>query len=286
MDEPIKIPLDQFQEWMQQLLLDPFQQTDVSPLSMLPDAVQQNASDTTGISAVIENTSKLNAQRHLGIYQRGYIARLRNCMSQQFSALEYALGEDIFIAFADGYLASQPSSHYNLGELGKAFPNYMQINRPDADAEVKEDWIDFMIELALFEFDFGVLYEAKGDENYIPAELSDSEDAITLRDVADIYTFQFPIRWYYSEFKNDKKPSLPGLYRSHMLVIRHDFQMAIYDLFPDQYAFLSLVKSGLTIPEAKLKFKEDYPKIADQFDEVWPEWKRHWTDVKLFGKRE
>lgn len=153
MDEPIKIPLNQFQQWMQQLLLDPFQHTDVAPVQFLPEHLQQQASDATGIETLIEDTKNLNARRHLGIYQQGYIARLRNCMSQQFSALEYALGEDIFVAFADGYLASHPSTHYNLGSLGKEFPNYMRVNRPDADTEVNEDWIDFMIELAQFEFD-------------------------------------------------------------------------------------------------------------------------------------
>ncbi len=284
MDESPKIPLHQFQQWMQQMLLDPFQQTAVAPVQFLPEHLQQQAEDSTGIETLIEDTEKLNARRHLGIYQRGYIARLRNCMSQQFSALEYALGEDIFIAFADGYLASRPSTHYNLNWLGKDFANYMQINRPDADAEVKEDWIDFMIELAQFEFDFGLLYDQKGDEHFIGAQFEDSDDSIVLRDVCGIFEFQFPIRWFYTEFKQDKKPSLPQTYPSFCLVVRHNFQMSIYDLHPEQYAFLSLVKGGLSIPDAKEKFKELRPEVADQFETVWPEWKRRWVEINLFGR--
>lgn len=285
MDEPIKIPLPQFQEWMQQLLLDPFQQTDIVPVELLPESLQQDASDSTGIESVIEGTSKLNAKRHLGIYQRGYIARLRNCMSQQFSALEYALGEDIFIAFADGYLASQPSTHYNLGQLGKDFPNYMRINRPDADAEIKEDWIDFMIELAQFEFDFGVLYDQKGDNDFVAAQPDELDENLVIRDVCAVFDFQFPIRWFYSEFKSEKKPGLPHAYQSHGLVVRHNFQMAIYDIFPEQFAFLSLIKGGVNIKEAVAKFKADNPETANQFDLVWPEWKRRWIEVKVLGRR-
>ncbi|GAB5416807.1 MAG: hypothetical protein Crog4KO_22960 [Crocinitomicaceae bacterium] len=44
-----------------------------------------------------------------------------------------------------------------------------------------------------------------------------------------------------------------------------------------------LIKSGLSIPEAKEKFKELRPEVADQFETVWPEWKRRWMEIDLFG---
>lgn len=285
MKDPIQIPLHQFQQWMLQLLLDPFQQTDVQPRNLLPEELAFDSDDATGIDQVIEHTQKLNARRHLGIYQRGYIARLRNCMSQQFSALEYALGEDIFIAFADGYLASKPSAHYNLAELGREFPAYMQATRPDADADKKEDWIDFMIELAQFEFDFGVLYEQKGDEDFRAATKETSEDQMVLRDVCGIFEFQFPIRWYYSEFKNGGAPSLPHPHYSFYLVIRHEFQLAIYDLHPEQFAFLSLMKKGINASEAKEQFKALRTDQAQEFERVWPEWKQRWLKIRLFGEK-
>ena len=285
MDKPLNIPLRQFQQWMQQLLLDPFQQTEVPPVSYLPDSIQEQSQDTTGIQNIIEATSKLDARRHLGIYQRGYIARLRNCMSQQFSALEYALGEDIFIAFADGYLASQPSTHYNLAELGRAFPSYMQATRPDATSEVKEDWIDFMIELAKFEFDFGVLYDQKGDEDFVPVSSEDTDADIVLRDVCGIFEYQIPIRWYYTEFKQDKNPALPHPFHSFCLVVRHNYQLYLYDLHLEQYAFLRLMKEGMNAAEAGEKFKRLRPGFADTFVAVWPEWRRRWMDVKLLRKK-
>lgn len=60
--------------------------------------------------------------------------------------------------------------------------------------------------------------------------------------------------------------------------------MAIYDLYPEQFTFLSLVRNGLSIPEAKEKFKAMNPELADQFETVWPEWKRRWIELNLFGK--
>jgi len=96
-------------------------------------------------------------------------------MAQQFSALEYALGEDLFRAFADDYLAACPSRHYNLAELGRLFPAYLQANRPGALSEEKEDWIDFVIELARFEYDLSVLFDQPAEEGYRLAGPSDDE---------------------------------------------------------------------------------------------------------------
>jgi len=58
--------LDQLQSWMQQQLLFP--------------------KDDGKIEEVVHSTSKLSAQRHLEIYQRSYIPRLRDCMARQFPA--------------------------------------------------------------------------------------------------------------------------------------------------------------------------------------------------------
>ena len=284
MDGPKEIPLHQFQQWMQQMLLDPFQQTEVDPVELLPNGVQSAASCSTGIDQIIEDTGKLDAARHLGIYQRSYIARLRNCMSQQFSALEFALGENIFIAFADEYLASRPSTHYNLGELGRDFANYIQGNRPDSDEKVKEDWIDFMIELAEFEYEFSLLYDRKGDLTFEAPQPEESESIIQLRDVCDVFEFQFPIRWFYTEFKNDRNPSLPHPHQTFCLIVRHNFQLSLFDLNAKQFEFLSLMKQGLNLKEASDQFKKMNPDSLAEFEAIFPKWKKQWLAVNLLKR--
>jgi hypothetical protein len=272
-----KIPLKDFQQWMQQLLLDPYQQTVVNPNNLL-----SNTSNTASIEDVICHSEKLTAQEHLGIYQRSYIARLRNCMSQQFSALEYALGEAIFCAFADDYLASKPSHHYNLSFLGAHFSDYLQSNRPDAGEVVKEDWIDFMIELAQFEYAIGVLFEIKAEEEYQLATLDTSEDELKLVPICALFKFQFPVRKYYSEFKNEKQPNLPLLNESYCVVLRHKFKLAVYDLHKEQYDFLSFLKEQKDIAMAKELFKTHYKENETSFEQVWSNWKERWIDANFF----
>ena len=276
-EKEVNIPLTNFQQWMQQMLLDPYQQTGVDPRSLLPSSL-----NTSTLEDVVHHSGKLTAREHMGIYQRSYIARLRNCMSQQFSALEYALGEDIFCAFADDYLASRPSYNYNLALLGKHFPEYLEINRPDAAEEKKEDWIDFIIELATFEYDIGVIFEQKAEEDYQLAEVNSPEEKLQLVPICELFKFQFPVRKYYSEFKNEKKPNVPFESESYCVVIRHNFKLAVYDLHKEHYEFLSYLKKGMGIPMAKLKFKEEHTQNTVEFDHVWNSWKTRWIEAKIF----
>ncbi|WP_198520191.1 DNA-binding domain-containing protein [Flavobacterium sp. 5] len=277
MDKTDKIPLKDFQQWMQQLLLDPYQQTGVDPSDLL-----SKTSNATSIEDVISHSEKLTAQEHLGIYQRSYIARLRNCMSQQFSALEYALGEAIFCAFADDYLASKPSHNYNLSFLGTHFSDYLQNNRPDAEEDIKEDWIDFMIELAQFEYAIGVLFEEKAEEDYQLATIDTPEDELKLVPICSLFKFRFPVRKYYSEFKNEKHPSLPFESESYCVVLRHKFKLAVYDLHKEQYDFLSLLKEQKNIFIAKTMFKTHYKENDISFEQVWNSWKKRWIVANFF----
>lgn len=277
MQQTVKIPLKNFQHWMQQLLLDPYQQTSINPSDLLSD--QLNA---VSIEDVICHSEKLTAQEHLGIYQRSYIARLRNCMSQQFSALEYALGEALFCAFADDYLASKPSKNYNLAYLGAYFADYLEINRPDAQENIKEDWIDFMIELAQFEYAIGVIFEMKAEEDYPLATIDTDEKKLQLVPICELFKFKFPVRKYYSDFKNEKQPNLPSENESYCVVLRHKFKLAIYDLHKEQFEFLTYLKQQTNIAEAKELFKTQYKENAASFDEVWNSWKESWITANFF----
>ncbi|MCC9065321.1 DNA-binding domain-containing protein [Flavobacterium piscisymbiosum] len=277
MQKTVKIPLKNFQQWMQQLLLDPYQQTGVNPAHLLSDQL-----NTASIEDLICHSEKLTAHEHLGIYQRSYIARLRNCMSQQFSALEYALGEAIFCAFADDYLASKPSHNYNLAYLGAHFADYLENNRPDAHENIKEDWIDFMIELARFEYAIGVIFEMKAEEDYPLATIDTDENKLKLVPICVLFKFKFPVRKYYSEFKNDKQPSLPSESESYCVVLRHKFKLAIYDLHKEQFEFLSFLKEQTDITEAKELIQAQYEENAPSFDEVWNSWKESWIAAHFF----
>lgn len=235
----------------------------------------------TAAEAVLNHSSRLTAQEHLLIYQRSYVARLRGCMAQQFGALEYALGKDLFQAFADDYLAATPSTHYNLAELGRLFPAHLQANRPDALDAQKEDWIDFIIELAAFEYAISELFDRQVDEAYRLAEAGDADDHIGLVPACVPFQFQFPINTFYTQFKKGENPDLPFALPSHCVVVRDNYKLALYDVQPEHYAFLQLLAQGMTAATAKDLFIRCNKLDASIFARLWPIWKQNWVAHNL-----
>ncbi|MDQ2772814.1 MAG: DNA-binding domain-containing protein, partial [Bacteroidota bacterium] len=205
--------------------------------------------------------------------------------AQQFSALEYALGEDLFRAFADDYLASHPSTHYNLAELGRRFPAYLQANRPDAQQAEKEDWIDFVIELATFEYDLSELFDRPAEEGYRLAAMSDADDEIELVPTGTLFRFQFPVNTFYTQFKKGEGPELPFAAPSYCVVLRHDYRLAVYELQPDHYEFLGLLAQGMTVAVARAAFTQRHNIAADAFAQMWPVWKQNWVRANLLRVR-
>lgn len=258
---------------MQGALLNPYDVGQASPPGL--------AGGVTAVEAVLHHSSRLTAQEHLLLYQRSYVARLRGCMAQQFSALEYALGADLFRAFADDYLAATPSTHYNLAELGRLFPAYLQANRPDALHTQKEDWIDFIIELAAFEYAISELFDRHVAEDYRLAEAGDADDQIGLVPACAPFQFQFPINTFYTQFKKGENPDLPFTVPSHCIVVRTNYKLALYDAQPEHYAFLKLLAQGMTAAAAKNLFIQRNKLDANAFARLWPVWKQNWVAHSL-----
>lgn len=261
---------------MQQALLDPYNSAEGNPLGLLAPA-----HSGTSVDSVINHSARLTAQEHLAIYQRSYIARLRSCMVQQFSALEYALGSDLFQAFADDYLTAFPSTHYNLSELGRLFPAYLQANRPDALSAQKEDWIEFVIELATFEYAISELFDRQADEDYRVADMQDADDQIGLVPTCALFKLQFPSNTFYTRFKKGESPDPPFMAASYCVVVRHQYRLAVYDVQPDHYAFLGLLAQGLTVSAAKTTFIQHNNADSEGFARMWPVWKQNWIASNL-----
>ncbi|MFT6333479.1 MAG: hypothetical protein ACI86M_000623 [Saprospiraceae bacterium] len=134
MAEKRNIPLVNVQKWMQQMLLDPYAKSHQLPMQPLP-----SESEEPYLETVIKSSKRLSAKQHLAIYQMSYVARLRNCLAKQFSALEYALGENLFRGFADEYLQQYPSTSYNLIYLGENFATFLEVTRSGKNEAIKED---------------------------------------------------------------------------------------------------------------------------------------------------
>lgn len=229
----------------------------------------------------VNASSRLTAEQHLGIYRRGYIARLRECMKNQFSALAFALGDDLFRMFADEYLGAFPSTSYTLGELGRKFPGFLESTRP---RDTGETWPDFMIELARFEFDLSVIYDQHTEEATVLVDENASDDELKLVPIFRLYRHRFPVARYYLDSTRKKRPELPFEQDSFCAVTRNDYKLGITDLKPGQYQLLKLMAEGASVAEAKARLVSDYKFDPAKLEEFWPGWKRSFIRSGFFAK--
>lgn len=269
-----KLALADFQQWMQQMLLDASGQIriDGKEVELLP------------VEEVIKPSERLAAWQHLAIYQHGYTARLRDCMAKQFTALEYALGKQLFQAFADEYLHQYPSESYNLANLGDRFSTFLQETRPDREEQVKEEWPDFMIELAQFECAINRIFDEEINEEYTLVTADETTEKLKLIPGIHLFKFKFPVRWYYSEVANDRAPDLPAAEETYCVVFRQDYKLLMFDLHLEQYLLLLQLQGERTLPEALQVLSNQYGVSYASLEKAWPEWRKQWLKHGFFCK--
>jgi hypothetical protein len=263
--------LTQLQNWMQGML--------VHNVPLASDASQQPVE----VEDVVNSSKRLSAVKHLDIYRSSYIARLRACMHSQFSALAYALGNELFESFADLYLDTYPSESYTLNTLGEKFAAFLEESRPDAGAKEKESWPDFMIELARFEYALSVIFDEPATENNTIIPVDTPDELLKLTPVIHLFHHQFSICNFYLEFSQGKEPELPFPEESYCAVTRYNYKLGLFAIRGAQYYFLKTIQQGRSAEEAKNELITTFNFERAQLDKVWPEWKKNFIEAGFFA---
>ena len=255
--------ISEIQNWMQHIIL---QRGAISA---------SNDAELPTVKEIVNSSYRLSAERHINIYQGSYIARLRECMRNQFSALAYALGTGLFEAFTDQYLDTHPSHSYTLNDLGGNFTAFLENTRPDAGQEVKESWPDFMIELAGFEYALSLIFDEYSNENPGTATEDCPDETLHLSPVFHLFHHRYPICKYYLDFTQKKEPELPFPEESFCAVTRINYRLGLFVIQPAQFHFLSKLKAGATIPSAKDELSKQFQFDRAAVENVWKEWRKY-----------
>lgn len=270
MTEVKPFSLKQMQQWMQGTLIIP-----ADPVAPIPVKVEE----------MVHASQKLSARQHLDIYRQSYIARLRECMKNQFSALAHALGDELFQAFADDYLRAHPSESYTLNDLGQKFPGFLEATRPDAHETIKESWPDFMIELARFEYSLSTLFDERAEEQVAAVSPGVPDEELKLIPVLHLFHHQFPVCRYYLDFAAKKDPELPYEEETYCVVVRKNFRLGLFEIRPAQFVFLSCMKEGKTVHEALAHTAARFAFDEKTKIELWQEWKNNFCASGFFTVR-
>jgi hypothetical protein len=104
------------------------------------------------LDSVVDSHQLSRADR-FAVYSNAYRIRLREFVSNDYSVLRNALGDENFGALVDAYIAANPSHHRNARWFSRQLPEFMATSDAWRD---KRLWID----LAFFERALGDAFDA------------------------------------------------------------------------------------------------------------------------------
>ncbi len=192
------------------------------------------------IEGYISPGAHIHSAASLAIYQRSYILRLQQCLAEQFPATRYALGDELFNDFMKQYITECPSDSYTLFDLGKRFAIWLENNRPDKnlDHDQRVSWVDFMVELASYEYELFRLFDAPGQDQcrWPTSECSDNQ--LTLQPCLSLQSFTYPVAWYFHQVRAERAPQFPQAAPCNLVILRHHDQTTTYPVSPLHFRFL------------------------------------------------
>ena len=250
--------LGQIQRWMQAAIMHP-----VGVEEGIASAEARRHIDIGPDEAetVVTRSRALTALDRLAIYGYAYYARLLECMREEFPVLKHALGEEVFDAFAVGYLQQYPSRSYTLFQLAANFPQYLAETRPDADAAegLPADWPDFVIDLARLELTFNEVFDGPGVEGKRLLE-ADPLLAITPERLLEsrlvgvpclrLLVLRYPVHRYFTAVRRHEDPGPPEPAQTFLAVTRRRFVVRHYELSRPAYQLLHALLEGASVGQA------------------------------------
>lgn len=263
----VATPLSDLQRWMLGTLTGP------------------GSTDRQAIDRALLPGPHLAAAACLAIYQRSYILRLRLCLGEQFPATRHALGQALFDDFADAYLRACPSDSHTLYDLGRRFPQWLQQSRPDRDQpeDLREDWIDFMVDLAQYERELFRLFDAEGHEGCAWPDASTDDRLLVLQPCLVLARYGYAVAGYYHEVRAGRSPAFPPKAPSQVVILRRDEQTATYPVSPLHHRFLCAVQRHGEVPRALADIAAWSGRPLEAVIHSWTtEVRRAWIDAGFF----
>ena len=98
----------------------------MTPIAGMQQAFQEYIlRDAAGMSERIEGNERMDPERRLRIYYDAYRLRLIEVLGTDYEVLHAYLGDELFNALADGYVAAHPSTFRNVRWFGGKLAEFL-----------------------------------------------------------------------------------------------------------------------------------------------------------------
>jgi hypothetical protein len=240
-------------------------------------------------AAWLEPCAALSAREQLGVYQRSYRLRLESCLREQFPVLCHALGDELFTDFAREYLRACPPESYTLHDLGRRLADHLERERPDRkEGSEPEAWFDFMVDLARFERQLFVLFDAEGHEAEAPATPGTPDEQLALGRGVMLGEYRFAVASYHHDVRQGREPRAPAPERSWTALVRKGYTTQIVPVGAMQHQLLALLAAGARIGEALERAASAFGVSTAGAERMWHEpggTRERWIAAGFFVER-
>jgi hypothetical protein len=182
------------QEWFCAVVTTPLDEQ--APISM--DSANQ----------LVSKGPRLNALERLDIYRRGYHARLLECLTDDYPAVAFALGDSTFNELCHKYIAAHPSVSPSLNGFGQHMATFCAAQTLPA--------AKFIADLAALEWAIVGAIHAPTARTLAQADLvsvapeSWAAAKLLANPSLRILRLEFPVNDYYHAFRRDLAPLIPA----------------------------------------------------------------------------
>jgi hypothetical protein len=204
---------------------------------------------------VIRSSIKQTSEQKIGIYARGYILRLMECMEAEYPAVCNLLGEELFHTFVKAYLLKLPSTSPDLYDLGLNFAAFLKATQPRNVGVEQAEQFDLPVDLALLERALAEVARVKG-----------LEDKTTNTETELLYLFNtsniiaspslkllklgWPLTDYVRAVYQQQEAEIPEKQSSFLAIGRLNYRVNFQEIEPWQWHFLQNLQATNNYMEA------------------------------------
>lgn len=222
------------------------------------------------VATYVTPSAKQAPKDRLHVYRHAYVARLIECLEDDYRAVFHALGRDRAEEVCREYIAAHPSRSFSLNVFGQSMPAFLK-----AKGET------FAADLATLEWSLVEAIHAAESTKMAPdalAKIDPSEwanVALVASPSVRLHQFDYPVSAYYTAFSIEEEPAIPEAAAERIAVYRAGMKIWRLTLSAGQYALLAPLVRGASLDEA---FESD---IGDEADVG--AWFQQWMVEGIFS---
>lgn len=202
----------------------------------------------------INACGNLSLAEATSVYKNAYLYRMKEVMADNFEAVNFVLGENLFDLAIEKFIQINNHKSYDLSKYGENFPSFLTEMFPE---------FPFLKNLAEFEIQFTDCFHAKEHRSYDFSVLKNQYDlensVFEFGETVKLIQNQFTI---YSIWKNRKSKLQPDISKienqEFLLLYKQNSNIYVLTLEPFEFFFMELLHKGETINVSLKKIDSNF----------------------------